>query len=636
MSKVGILSPSHLLVIGATLLAFTLRLYGLGKASLWYDELLQLDIAQGPLDQIWPKLERHAAMPLDHYLAYSWIKLGRQEIYARFPALVFGALAAPLIYALGARLANKRVGVIAAWLLTLASFAIRYSQEARPYALLMALTMIGYLWVWRAYQTGRRRYWGLVVIGFLGAALSHYFALFLLLPAGLFVAFQQLYRSKEKIVREHSACFGLLLAILLTLFIGLGRTDKLYGVGRRFVQDLSQPSALTRPAAEKPNRGSGPPLEKIYVISKVFAPLGADKDFPLLLYNLFFTIALLSLARPWARGRAAILLLLAWGVLPIILIYLFLVARGTFFAMRYILYTLPAYLLLVAWGVDLVATYLQNRLTFLSSPGLPDLVGQVDNLPYDILSGQPGSRPVTGTSPKGVQPSPTAVGQLKRSILLMTLPGLLLMPLFQAEAGELRAYYTAPAYEDWRAVGQLLQANAWPNDVVIAVRAEPALNWYYPPANAPLDTFTGSDPIWEAMAQHSRRWFVLSSYSFKRDQGLRDWLSQQGAVIIAIDQRLVVYFHQEGLSHLDHLAQAQTFSLPPNPLTYARLGDQFFEAGNLETAQTFYQRAIQLGPLAGKEGQTAYQARLARIQAKSSPCHLVLTNRFVQSSGSRK
>jgi hypothetical protein len=48
------------------LVGFALRLHKLGWESLWYDELLQLDIAQGTIPSIFAKLKRHSALPLDY------------------------------------------------------------------------------------------------------------------------------------------------------------------------------------------------------------------------------------------------------------------------------------------------------------------------------------------------------------------------------------------------------------------------------------------------------------------------------------------------------------------------------------------------------------------------------------------
>jgi hypothetical protein len=282
-------------------------------------------------------------------------------------------------------------------------------------------------------------------------------------------------------------------------------------------------------------------------------------------------IATTSLVGAKARQRRAILLLLGWLFLPIILIYLFLLQRGTFFAVRYVLYTLPAYLILVAYGIDTLVM---------------------------AVLGKPHSRP-------------ESVGFEPRKLLYASLLVLIVTPLVFAELSELSTYYATESREDWRTVGQMLQANAGPDDAVIAVNAEPALNWYYPPAKAPFGIFNRSEPIWAAMKQHRRRWFVLSSYSFKRDEGLRQWLKEHGAVTIAIDRRVVVHIQQEGLSAGELLAEVVTFDLPQKALTYATLGDQLRQYGDLETSRTFYQRAVELAKTPAQK--TDYQSRLAAL-----------------------
>jgi 4-amino-4-deoxy-L-arabinose transferase-like glycosyltransferase len=560
---------TDLIFIGLlTLLAFALRVYQLGASSLWYDELLELDVAQSPFWQIGPQLDRHAAMPLDYYLLHGWIKLGRQETWLRFPAFFFGVLAIPLVFKLAACLFNPRVGYLAALLFACASFAIDYSQEVRPYALLLVLTTVSFLGIWRAYQTGRGRYWTLAIAGLAGAALTHYFALFLLLPLGLFVAFH----FKQKRFWQHTAYFGLCVLILLVVFTLNGRLRHLYNVSYGFSSAVSQPEIFSLSAPEKPNRGSGPPQNIGFFVTSVLMPLAASEPISLLCYSFFLFIALLALTTARSKNRWAMLLLFNWLFWPITLVYLFLLQRGTFFAVRYILYTLPAFIILVAYGIEI------------------------------LLSRFSGHR--VGTAPSQV--SFTFRQMLAGSLLVVALT-----PLIFAEALELQRHYQADSREDWRAVGQLLRDNASPDDAVIVVNAEPAINWYYSPASAPFGTFNRNANVWEAIQQHQRRWFVLSSYSFKRDKGLRDWLRENHAVTIAIDRRVVVHLQQEGLSAEELLDQVRAFALPQKALTYVTLADQFKAQGDLETSRAFYQRAI---GLAGTPAQRVdYETRLAAL-----------------------
>jgi hypothetical protein len=76
---------------------------------------------------------------------------------------------------------------------------------------------------------------------------------------------------------------------------------------------------------------------------------------------------------------------------------------------------------------------------------------------------------------------------------------------------------------------------------------------------------------------------VLSSYSLDRDQELRCRLEREGAVRLTIDQRITVYFHQEGKTDRELLEQALEFSLPHNALTLRVLAEQVRRAGDFGT-----------------------------------------------------
>ncbi len=537
-------------VASLTLLAFWLRLYHLGTPSLWYDELLQLDIAQDPFSEIWGQLNFHAAMPLDYYLLHLWLQFGRQELWVRLPACISGTLTIPLIYTFATRLFDPWVGYTSATLFTLSSFSVSYSQEVRPYALLTLLVLLSCYRLWSVYQSKRPSYWLLVALGLIGAVFSHYFALFMLLPLSLFVGGQHLWHAKIHDYWKHSFLFALLLVVLFGSLVIAGRLNVLNSVSYRFTNSLLNPDTLTLPRQEKPNRGPGPAIERQFFINKVLTPLGNYTTTGLLVYNLFYLLSVLSLLNPYHKQRSSLIFLLSWHILPIILIYLFLLHRGTFFAIRYILYTLPAYLIIVAYGLQLCV---QSLFSFVSQP---------------------------------------------RQTLYFSLGSLLLLiPFIYLETHELRAYYHSPAYEDWRSVGQLLQANAQPNDAVIAIRAESSLNWYYPPAEAPLNHYWNNDRVHEAINQHPRRWFVLSSYSRRYDKGIRDWLTNHEAIRIEIDRRVVVYFHQKDLTKAEMLAQIKIFILPPNRAIYLSLAKHFFQQGDRAFARTLLEQGEALPDL---------------------------------------
>ena len=87
-----------------------------------------------------------------HFAATSRLLVGFTFLL-RYPAALMGVLSAAAVYALGRRLSSHLSGVLAAALMSVLHIAIYYSQEARPYAALIAFTTLStYLWV-RMQQT---------------------------------------------------------------------------------------------------------------------------------------------------------------------------------------------------------------------------------------------------------------------------------------------------------------------------------------------------------------------------------------------------------------------------------------------------------------------------------------------------
>ncbi len=553
MNRYSHLLLINILIIVLTALGFGLRIYELNAYSLWYDELLQVDISQKSLDEIMPHMKRHAAMPLDYFLIHGWIKLGRQEGWVRWLAVLFGTLSIPLIYRLGRHLFSPSIGLIATLLLTPASFAIQYSREVRPYALLMFLVMLAYFGLWQAYKTHQIRYWMLAALGLVGAVSSHYFALFMLLPIGLFVGIQQLRHLKDLRYWGHSGAFALCLLLIVVALALFGRILIVYSVGQGFSRAAMEPERFTVESAQKPNRGTGPPLERSFFQDSVITPLSTGALEKQLIYVIFIFATLTTLLTRNNRNRSAILLLLGWLILPIIAIYLFLLQRGTFYAVRYIVYTLPAFLLLTAYGID-------------------QLVRGANGLIHRLTK-----------TPQPLQP-----------ILTILLIILFLLPVLQGEHEELQAYYTADPREDWRAVGTFLNQYAGSDDAIIAPRAEPTMNWYYPSATVPFGHYLNTANVSRAINNHQRRWFILSSYSHRRDKDIHEWLSNNGAVLIGIDRRVVIYLQEAGKSKVNLLAELEDYTLPEKPLTYATLGRQYYLQGDHALGRSYFEKAFAL------------------------------------------
>ena len=76
-------------------------------------------------------------------LLHFWLMLGSSLGFLRGLSVLFSVATIPVIYALGARLFGRNAGLIAAWLLAINAFHIRYAQEIRGYAMVALLCDAG-------------------------------------------------------------------------------------------------------------------------------------------------------------------------------------------------------------------------------------------------------------------------------------------------------------------------------------------------------------------------------------------------------------------------------------------------------------------------------------------------------------
>lgn len=167
----------HLPLTGIVLLAAFLRLGGLGTRSLWLDEAATWDTVNGSFGHMLRGLVNHEATPPLSYV-YEWLGVkafGTSEFALRLPSALVGIALVPVVYVAGRDLAGRRAGLIAALLAACNPFLVWHSQDARSYSLLV-LFVAGTI----AALAGERLWWWAAMA--IGALLSHYFALFVLVP----------------------------------------------------------------------------------------------------------------------------------------------------------------------------------------------------------------------------------------------------------------------------------------------------------------------------------------------------------------------------------------------------------------------------------------------------------------------
>ena len=176
-------------VVALTVVAAVLRFAGLSSQSYWGDEALTVSEIRTPFGgMLGLVLGQETTPPLYFVLAWGWAHLfGSGEAALRSLSALAGTAMVPLAYLAAARLFSRRVGLIAAALAALNPFLIWYSQEARAYAVYMALAALSFLCFVGALRTREVRWlaWWAVVSAI--ALTSHFFAVFIVGPEAMWL-----------------------------------------------------------------------------------------------------------------------------------------------------------------------------------------------------------------------------------------------------------------------------------------------------------------------------------------------------------------------------------------------------------------------------------------------------------------
>ncbi|MDO8669981.1 MAG: glycosyltransferase family 39 protein [Dehalococcoidia bacterium] len=187
------------LLYGLVLFAFAMRVSNLDYQSFWRDEVDAVLFARESLPSLLAKFASVGENgPMYFLVLHYWIGLvGDSEFSVRFFSLVFGVITVPLIFAVGNLIVGRWTGVTAAVIATLSPYHIWYSQEAKMYSLLAALTLLSVYLFLKALHSGRPIIWILYIVATSVALYVHFFAALVLLGEGaIFVANFGLYRSR--------------------------------------------------------------------------------------------------------------------------------------------------------------------------------------------------------------------------------------------------------------------------------------------------------------------------------------------------------------------------------------------------------------------------------------------------------
>ena len=465
-------------LLAILLIAAALRLYRVGEMSLRADEATNLFLAaEEPRAIIQPFITTDPHLPIYFLLLHYWMLAASQsELAVRFPTIFAGVLVVALVYALGRRVFPQRpnIALIGAFFAAINPYLIWDAQDAYMYTFLTAIAVGSFIAFPRAVRpTAPRRDWvGYVIVNAFGLFFHYLATLILIAQSVLWLVWTVGGRITRRatlgwIVAQAAtaALFvpWLLFALpLLTnfqtdffpradLFEMLQRSLAAFSVGRV--------DSRLMPAMIDPSAGTG-------------LAIG------------FLLIFVLGLFQPAKESRAdqidGRMVLAIYLFAPLLAIFLFSLWRFPIFDERYVLFLIPAFVLLLARGVD-------------------------------NLRERTGKRWLS-------------VGAL--SFVLLT------------NAYSLNNYYFVPAFAkspDWHGFTQRLVADARPGDVIIQNYPDPALP-YYLQNRVPrvLLPHTGSEALSVVSAdlehlttKYDRLWFQPVPYGAWDTGGLvATWLNR--------------------------------------------------------------------------------------------------------------
>ena len=142
---------------------FVIMLWGITGASYWRDEAATMSAAQRPLGNLLQTLGNIDAVHGAYYLLI-WVMVrlgGSGELVTRLPSALAMAGAAAAVAALGRRLITPRAGLASGLVFAVLPEVSLYGQDARPYAIVVALAALASYLLVRAMQAdpGARHRW---------------------------------------------------------------------------------------------------------------------------------------------------------------------------------------------------------------------------------------------------------------------------------------------------------------------------------------------------------------------------------------------------------------------------------------------------------------------------------------------
>jgi uncharacterized membrane protein len=293
--------------------------------SLWGDEGFSAILSMHSPIEIIRIIIEDTSPPL--WNLFEWLifnTLGKDEIYIRGLSFVFFLGTAFFVYKIGSYFFARKTALIAVMLTLLNPFFFIYAFEGRMYSILaLGVSASMYFFI--------KRNWPWYIFWTLWALYSHHFAIFAIFVQTLWFLYE--FSSGNK--KDSKGMFRSF------LLLGLGYLPWIYPL---YIQASKVGGGFWLGTPNLKDLGN---LIGDYLAGGIkFHPYKA-LGFSLEMVALWFTLAIL-LSRKWGKDIKKTLFLISWFLVPILATWLISQKFTSIFFNRYLLYTIPAAMLILA------------------------------------------------------------------------------------------------------------------------------------------------------------------------------------------------------------------------------------------------------------------------------------------------
>ena len=351
-----------ILLVIIILIGGFLRFYHIEKRALWHDEVVSLNFASKNFKSMIASVAQDRHAPLYYLIHFVWIQIfGNGELQLRFPSAVFGILSILIIFYIGKELFNYKIGLISSFLLSINLTHLIFSQEARMYSLLLFTSLLSNYFFIRLLKEETPKNITLFILSTSLMLYSHNLAFFILIFQGIYLLLikkNKLFKTKIFVSQLVSVLIFIpWVAILLTTenlsgsiissgFSYCSILDKFYSfsAGGLLIKARIFEMSFNKSLLDFFFNHSF--LDLFY--------LGKAEFFLFIIYLTLFISGIVYTLKKFNQKKQinVLSLILLWLLLPLISKFIFLVGPTQDCDIRFVLISLPPFLLLIANGIN--------------------------------------------------------------------------------------------------------------------------------------------------------------------------------------------------------------------------------------------------------------------------------------------